>query len=383
MAIATGAERGATGDPAPPPPPSRSRLRATLARHESIVLPVAAVVIALIIGALLMLAQGKNPAVAYWALLQGALGGWDNFARTLEKATPLIFTGLAVIVGLKGGLFNIGAQGQLLMGAIVSAYVGWQLSAPGLLHIPLALVAGALAGMLPAAIAGWLKAARGVHEVITTIMMNSIIINLTDWLAGDPWREPGQAITRTPAIQESAKIPQIFGLPLGFFLAVAMAFFVAWLLNRTTIGYRITAVGLNRSAAGYAGMAVGAITVMTMSISGGLAGLGGAVETQGVIYRYEPGFNAALGFDGITIALLARTNPVAAIPAALLIGVMRAGATQMQFDAKVAPEIIDVILAIILFLVAAPMVVRWILRWKTKPGEDDQNLRLTTGWGGS
>jgi simple sugar transport system permease protein len=129
-------------------------------------------------------------------------------------------------------------------------------------------------------------------------------------------------------------------------------------------------------------MAVGTITVMTMSISGGLAGLGGAVETQGVIYRFEPGFNAALGFDGITIALLARSNPVAAIPAALLIGIMRAGATQMQFDAKVAPEIIDVILAIILLLVAAPMVVRWILRWKAKPGSEE-SLRLTTGWGGS
>lgn len=382
MTIATGAERDASGDPAPPPPPSRSRLR-SLARNESVVLPVAAVLIALAVGAVLMLAQGKNPAVAYWGLLQGALGGWDNLARTLEKATPLIFTGLAVIVGLKGGLFNIGAQGQLLMGAIASAYVGWKLSMPGLLHVPLALAAGALAGMLPAALAGWLKAARGVHEVITTIMMNAIIVNLTDWLAGNPWREPGQAITRTPPIQESARIPQIFGLPLGFFLAVGMAFAVAWLLNRTTVGYRIVAVGQNRAAAGYAGMAVGVITVTTMGISGALAGLGGAVETQGVIYRFEPGFNAALGFDGITIALLARTNPVAAIPAAILIGIMRAGATQMQFDAKVAPEIVDVILAIILFLVAAPMVVRWILRWKAKPGEDDQNLRLTTGWGGS
>jgi len=381
MSIATGAERDASGDPAPPRP-SRSRLRA-LARNESIVLPIAAVVIALLIGALLMLAQGKNPAVAYWALLDGALGGWDNFARTLEKATPLIFTGLAVIVGLKGGLFNIGAQGQLLMGAIVAAYVGWQLSAPGLLHVPLALAAGTVAGMAPAALAGWLKAARGVHEVITTIMLNAIIINLTDWLAGNPWREPGQAITRTPEIQNSAKMPELFGLPLGFFLAIAMAVGVAWLLDRTTVGYRIRAVGQNRSAAGYAGMAVGALTVMTMAISGGLAGLGGAVETQGVVHRYEPGFNAGLGFDGITVALLARSNPIAAIPAALLLGIMRAGATKMQFDAKVAPEIIDVISAIILFLVAAPVVVRWILRRKVRPGESVEELRLTSGWGGS
>jgi simple sugar transport system permease protein len=268
------------------------------------------------------------------------------------------------------------------MGAIASAYVGWKLSMPGLLHVPLALACGALAGMLPAALAGWLKAARGVHEVISTIMMNAIIVNLTDWLAGNPWREPGQAITRTPPIQQSARIPEIFGLPFGFFLAVGMAFAVAWLLQRTTVGYRITAVGLNRSAAGYAGMAVGSITVMTMSLSGALAGLGGAIETQGVVGRFEPGFNRGLGFDGITIALLARTNPLAAIPAALLIGIMRAGSTQMQFDAKVAPEIVDVILAIILLLVAAPMVVRWILRWKAKPG-DDQSLRLTTGWGGS
>ena len=155
MTIATGAERDASGEPAPPPPPSRSPLRA-LARSESVLLPVAAVVLALLAGAVLMLVQGKNPLVAYWGLLQGALGGWDEFSRTLEKATPLIFTGLAVIVGLKGGLFNIGAQGQLLMGAMMSAYVGWKLSMPGLLHVPLALTVGALAGMLPAALAGWL-----------------------------------------------------------------------------------------------------------------------------------------------------------------------------------------------------------------------------------
>jgi simple sugar transport system permease protein len=382
MTVATGAERDASGEPAPPRPPSRSRLRA-LARNESVILPIAAVVIALLVGALLMLAQGKNPLVAYWGLLDGALGGWDNIARTLEKSTPLIFTGLAVIVGLKGGLFNIGAQGQLLMGAIISAYVGWQLSAPGLLHVPVALAAGIAAGMAPAALAGWLKAARGVHEVITTIMLNAIIVNLTDWLAGNPWREEGQAITRTPPIQESARMPEIVGLPLGFFLAIAMAFGVAWLLDRTTVGYRIRGVGQNRSAAGYAGMAVGTITVMTMAISGGLAGLGGSVETLGVVHRYEPGFNAGLGFDGITVALLARSNPVAAVPSALLLGIMRAGATQMQFEAKVAPEIIDVISAIILFLVAAPVVVRWILRRKARPGEEVEELRLTTGWGGS
>jgi len=350
-------------------------------RAEAIVLPLAAVAIALVIGAGLILTQDANPFTAYQALLSGAFGSWKDFARTLEKTTPLILTGLAVIVALKGGLFNIGAQGQLLMGALFSAWAGYQITGlPRVLHVPLALAFGIVFGLATAAFAGFLKAWRGAHEVITTIMLNAIIINLTEYLAGGPWQEKGTAISRTPPIEGSAKIPRIADLPVGFFVALLCAGGVWFLVKRTTTGFAISTIGANKHAATYGGISVARITVLTMAISGGLAGLGGAVETQGVVGRYEPGFNSGLGFDGITVALLARTEPLAAIPAALLLGIMRAGGTNMAFKAGVEQEIVDVILAIILLLVAAPIVVRWILRLDRNTTSSD-SVRLSSGWG--
>jgi simple sugar transport system permease protein len=242
--------------------------------------------------------------------------------------------------------------------------------------------------MLPAALAGILKAYRGAHEVITTIMLNAILINMTEWLVGarGPFHDPaGGAISRTPAIHESAKIPRIWDLPFGFVLGLAAALIIWFLLGRTTTGFKFTTVGQNKNAAQYGGISAARITVMAMALSGFLAGLGGAIETTGVFGQYQSGRNTGLGFDGITVALLARINPLMAVPAALLLGGMRAGQTQMTFESGVAPEIIDVILAIILLLVCAPIVVRWVLRLR-RPKDDEGtegagNIQLTSGWG--
>ena len=353
-------------------------------RAENILLPIAAVILALIVGAVLIWLDGSNPWTAYTALIDGALGSKDDLARTLSRATPITFTGLAVIVGMKAGLFNIGAQGQLLLGAVFAAWVGYRFTdLPAVLHVPFALIVGGIFGMLPAAFAGYLKAYRGAHEVITTIMLNAILVNMTEYLVGarGPFHdETGGAISRTPAIQESAEIPDVWGLPIGWFLAAIAAVVIWWLVLRTTIGFRITTVGQNKNAAEYGGISAAHITVMAMAVSGFLAGLGGAIETQGVFGRYESGFNVGLGFDGITVALLARVQPLLAIPAALLLGIMRAGETAMAFKAGVAPEIIDVILAIILLLVCAPIVVRWILRLR-RPRDEAPTVQLTSGWG--
>jgi ABC-type uncharacterized transport system permease subunit len=354
-------------------------------RAENVVLPIAAVVLALLIGAVLIALDGANPLTAYWSLLQGALGSQAAIARTLEKSTPLIFTGLAVIVGMKAGLFNIGAQGQLLLGAVFAAWVGYRVELPAVFHVPLGLLAGGVMGMLPAAFAGVLKAYRGAHEVITTIMLNAILVNITEWLVGarGPFHDPtGGALSRTPAIHDSAEIPRLFEMPLGFFVAVLVAILIAYFIERTTVGFRFTTVGQNKDAARYGGISTAHITVLAMAVSGFLAGMGGAMETMGVFGRYESGRQAGLGFDGITVALLARINPIMAIPSALLLGMMRAGQTKMAFDAKVAPEIIDVILAIILLLVCAPIVVRWVLRLRRRPEETGPvNVQLTSGWG--
>ncbi|MBK8987321.1 MAG: ABC transporter permease [Chloroflexi bacterium] len=341
--------------------------------------PLFSVFLAALIGAILLWLSGSNPLTAYTALLQGALGSASGLTRTLEKATPLVFSGLAVAFAFKAGLFNIGGQGQLLIGGIVAGYLGFAIEGlPFIIHMPLALLGGALAGALWAAVAGALKAYTGAHEVITTIMLNYVAINLTDFLANGPWKAEG-IIARTPRVLETAVIPKWGFVPVGFLIAVLMAVLTHYLLFKTTWGYAIRTTGLNADAAKYAGIKVGRIIVLTMSFSGLLAGMGGSVETLGVIGRYQPGFNVGLGFDGITIALLAKTNPLGVIPAALLLGMMDAGGSQMQFDAGVRFQIIDVIKALILFFVSADVIVRKILGARAV---DEDKVTLSTGWGG-
>jgi ABC-type uncharacterized transport system permease subunit len=345
-------------------------------------IPVTAVFLALGVGAIILLIDGNDPINAYTALFRGAFGDADRILRTLGKATPLVFGGLAVSFAFKAGMFNIGAQGQLLFGAISAAVVGFGIKGlPAEIHIPLALLAGALAGSFYGAIPGMLKTFTGAHEVIVTIMLNYIAINITDYLADGPLKDtsPGNIVARTPEIEPSAVIPSLGPIPVGFLLAIIVAVFVWWFLKRTTIGFEIRTVGLNPNAAKYAGIKVSRIIILTMVISGLLAGLGGAVETLGIDKRFQPGFNTGLGFDGITIALLAQTNPLGVIPAALLVGAMKGGSNIMQADAGVAKEIVDVIQATLLFFVAAEVIVRWILRQRAKVGEE--KVTISTAWG--
>ena len=349
---------------------------------RAISVPLIAVLLALIIGAIILALSGANPFQAYLALLEGAFGGQMPIQRTLEKATPLIFTGLAVAFAFKGALFNIGAQGQLLMGAMFAAAIGFGVSGlPAIIHMPLALLGGALAGALFGGIPGWLKARTGAHEVITTIMLNFVAINITDYLADGVWKDtsPGNIVARTPAILETAEIPVIAFIPVGFLMGCLMALATWYLLWHTTLGYEIRTVGLSANAAKYAGIGVAYTVSLTMIISGFLAGMGGSIETLGVVGRYQPGFNIGLGFDGITVALLGKTHPFGAIPAAILIGALRAGSSQMQFSAHVAKEITDVVIALMLFFVAADQIVRWILRGRLP--EEGEKVTVTTSWG--
>lgn len=343
--------------------------------------PIVSVLLALLIGAIILILSDAAPLAAYSALVEGSFGNAQALGRTLEKTTPLVFSGLAVAFAFKAGLFNIGAQGQLLFGAVTSAAIGFLVKGvPPIIHAPLALLGGALAGALYGALPGMLKTYTGAHEVITTILLNYVAINFTDYLANGPLKDttPGNIVARTPQILSSARIPSLGNIPLGFVVALLMAVAAWWLLWRTTVGYEIRTVGLNPSAATYAGMRVSFTIILTMMLSGLLAGLGGAVETQGVVARFQPGFNVGLGFDGITIALLGKTHPLGVIPAALLVGAMRAGSSRMQFDADVSAEIIDVVLAIILFFVAAEMIVRWIIRMRAV---EEEQVVLSTGWG--
>lgn len=339
-----------------------------------IFVPLLSVVVALTFGGILVFVQGINPLLAYKFLFTTAFGSLDGFAITLAKATPLILSGLAVAICLRAGLFNIGAQGQLISGALASAWAGYTfVGLPMFIHIPVALTFGAFFGALIALIAGILKAYRGVHEVITTIMLNSIVIALADYLTSNPFKEPDQPLTRTPKIQNSAQMPDVLGLPMGFFLAISLSIVLWWVMRNTTTGFSIETIGRNKNAGWYAGISIKKMVMLSMLIGGAVAGIAGAVETLSITGRFEPAFNAGLGFDGITVALLGRANPLGVIPAAILIGGMRASGSTVQFEAGVAPELVDLLLAMILFFVTAPLLARF---FKNRKG----NVAMTGGW---
>jgi len=338
-------------------------------------IPFLSVIVALAIGGILVYVQGSNPLTAYRVLFTTAFGSIDGIATTLAKATPLVLSGLAVAICLRAGLFNIGAQGQLISGALASAWAGYNfVGLPMFIHIPLALLFGAFFGALVALVAGVLKAYRGVHEVITTIMLNSIVIALADYLASTPFKEPDQPLTRTPKIEDSARIPDLFGLPLGFFIAVIVSYIFWWILKNTTTGFRIETIGRNKNAGWYAGISIKRVIILSMLLGGAVAGVAGAIETLSIVGRFEPAFNAGLGFDGITVALLARANPLGVIPAAILIGGMRASGSTVQFEAGVAPEIVDLLLALILFFVTAPLLAKFFRK-------KSEEIAVTSGWG--
>ncbi len=356
---------------------------------SSLLVPLLAIVTAVIVGGLIILVVGGNPIAAYIGLAQGAFGSTDALSETAVWATPYIFAGLAVAFAFKGGLFNIGAEGQLAFGAVVSALIGYALpgwlhmNLPAYIHIPLSVGLGVLAGAIWAAIPGALKAYTGGHEVINTIMMNYIALNITSFLLNGPMRDPDplNLSARTPEIAPSARIPELFpGLRVhwGFILALIVAVIVWWLLWKTTLGFEIRTVGANPDAAKYAGINVKRTIVLTMAISGALAGLAGAIEVTALNYRHELGFSVGYGFDAIAIALLGKTNPYGVILAAILFGAMRNGGTRMQFMTQIPVDIISVIQALILLFVAADAIIRYIYRVRVR----EERVVLTRGCGG-
>ena len=366
------------GHPAEPSSPSER-----LGRIWAIaVIPLASVFLALVVAALIILVSSvvttgsidwTLPFVAYGALFQGAFGSTTAILNTILQATPLVLGGLAVGVGFKAGLFNIGGQGQFLLAATAAAGVGAALAtAPA----PIAITAALLAGMLAGAFWGWipgaLKAWSGAHEVVTTIMLNSIAAALIAFLILGPLLAPGFSFGRTGDLGNSA-LPIVLGgnIHLGVVLAVAAVPAVWWLLYRSTLGFEIRSVGANPSAARYAGMRPAFLIMLTMSLSGLLFGIAGATEILGVSHFMIPSYGTAIGFDAIAVALLGRSHPFGIAAAALLFGALRAGAGLMQVLAGIPVEIVDVIQAVILLFLAADIVVRRVFRIRAAGGIAD------------
>lgn len=366
--------------------PVKRLLRSAL---DAMLIPMLAILTAVVLGGIIIALVRGNPILAYYGLISGSFGSAKALSETAVWATPYIFGGLGVALAFKGGLFNIGAEGQLALGATFSALIGYALplwlgvEIPAIIHLPLAIIVGMAAGALWAAIVGFLKAYTGGHEVINSIMMNYIALNTISFLLNGPMkdRNPNNVIARTPLIAEGARMPPIFdGLRIhwGFVFALLVAYLVWWMLNKTTFGFEIRTVGANPDAAKYAGINVKRTVILTMALSGMLAGLAGAIEVTGLNYRHELGFSIGYGFDAIAIALLGRSHPLGVVLASILFAAMRNGATRMQFLTQMPVDLISMLQALILLFVAADAIIRYLYRIKAQ----GERVVLTRGWGG-
>jgi general nucleoside transport system permease protein len=323
-----------------------------------------------------------NPATASQGTLAGVLG---PMSETLVNATPLILGGLSVGLAFRAGLFNIGGQGQIIMGAICAGYVGFSWQLPPVLHLIVAVVAGILGGALWGGLAGFLKARTGAHEVITTIMLNYIAFNFLAFLLGlRGFQRPpyGQAISNV--VDSSARLPPLLGSGLrvhgGLLVAMLAALGVWWLLSRSTLGFQLRAVGANQFAARTAGMSVERSYIVVMLLAGGLSGLAGVSQILGTNSAITQDIDAGIGFDAITVALLGRATPGGTVLAGLLFGALRAGGVQMQSSTGIPIDLVQVIQSLIVLFIAAPMLIRSIFRLREARGGLGQ--QLAKGWNG-
>ena len=370
-------------------------------------IPLLAVFTALLIGALIIALSntdllrlwGEDPVAAfretistivdaYIGLFRGAFGSIRGISETLPWAAPLILAGLSVAVGFRAGLFNIGAEGQMLIGGISATVIGFALELPTGLHMILALFGAMAGGAIWGGAAGLLRAKTGAHEVITTIMLNWIAIRLIDYLLATSFiQKEGRRDPISEDILQTAWLPKLLSwldpqlrVHGGIIVALLAAWLVWWLLFRSTIGFEWRAVGYNPDGARYAGINVGRSYTTVMSFAGGLSGLAGGVIVLGVLHRATPGFAFGLGFDAIALALLGRSHPFGVVLAGLRFGALRAGGQQMQASSTVNIDLILVLQALIVVFIAAPELIRSIYRIKA-PEEEKGAEAVTSGWG--
>lgn len=352
--------------------------RLFLAKLIDVLLPVLAMVVALVVGVLLLFLLGTDPFEAYSALIRGALGNVSGITQTLTKATPLLLVGLGICIAFRGGVINIGGEGQIVVGALAATSFGVGFgNMPALILLPLTLISGAAAGLIWGGIPGLLKARLGVNEILTTVMMNQIALRLMNFLLRGPLLDPelvaaGTSIPQSAALPESIWLPRLVPRTLfhgGAILAVLLALAVYFLLWRTTIGYRIRAVGLNPHASRYAGIPVAKYVTLSLALSGMLCGLAGAVEVLGVHHRMLEGLSGGYGFSGIVAALFGKLHPLGAIPASALFGALLVGADKMQRAVQV-PSALAIALQglVVLFVVSSDLYVR--RRTRRRVGDD-------------
>jgi general nucleoside transport system permease protein len=344
-------------------------------RLTNFLIPLLAVLLGVIVGSIVMLVSGYDPIAGYSALLYGAFGDSYYIGETIRQMTPYILAGLAVAFAFRTGLFNIGVEGQLIVGWLAAVWVGVSFELPKFIHLPLAILAAALAGALWALIPGFLKARFKVHEVIVTIMMNYIALHVTNAIIRSVLSDKGY---KSEEIHESASLRSEFlqsitdysTLHYGIIIALIAAIIMWFLLEKTTKGYELRAVGFNQHASHYAGMNVSNNIVLAMVISGAFAGVAGAMEGLGTFANIsvKAGFTG-VGFDGIAVALLGGNNAFGVILSALLFGALKVGALEMPSSAGVPTELVDIVIALIIFFVASSYLIRLLLTRVKKEGK--------------
>lgn len=336
-----------------------------LFRMNSAFLSIISFFFAILLSGIIMALFGYNPFQAFYAMIIGAFGSQRAITQTLTQATPLIFTGLSYTFAKKATLINLGIEGQLHLGAIAAAIVGaMDLNLPLMIHLPLALFAGIVAGGLFAGLVGVLKVKFGSNEVIATIMLNTIAINFTSYLANYPFKAEG-SVAQTNRILETAMLPRIiskYQLTIAIFIAILACILVKYFMDRTTTGYEIRSVGLNPIAAETAGISIGKIMIISIIVSGGIAGLAGASHTLGVDRRFIEGFSPGFGFDGIAVAALAADSAIGVIFSGVIFGALRAGAMVLNRTTNIPTDFINIIQAMVIIFVAAPILVKDILK---------------------
>jgi len=338
---------------------------------NALLVPVASVLCGFAVAGVAVAVTGSDPVQALGALFQGAFTNNSAFAETLVSSIPYVFLGLGIALGFRAGLFNIGAEGQFYIGALAGVFVAYSINGlPGIIEIPLAIAAGMFGGFVWSGIAGALKARFGAHEVITTIMLNYIAFLLANYLIdGGLMLAKNVSTPRTPNIDPNAHLPILVPgtrLHFGLVLALLAVPAVWFLIQRTTLGFRLRSVGFNPIASRANGMSVGLTLVLSMGISGALAGLAGIVQVLGISHHMTDTVAAGYGFDAIAVALLARSNPWGVLPAAFLFGALRNGASFMQLETQVSSDLISVVQAMVIIFVAAPSIVRWLFRLRAQ-----------------
>jgi ABC-type uncharacterized transport system permease subunit len=342
---------------------SKERRRAQFIQKTigEIARPAIAVLIALALGALVIYLVGEDPIYAYKQLFYGAFGGWGAFSATLQYTTPLLFTGLAVGFAFRSDVSNIGVEGQMLFGAMAAGLVGYYVHLPMIIHLPLTIIAAMLAGGLWAVFPALGKVKLGLNELVLCMMLNPMASKLTSYLSSYPFKAPGPT-NKTYDIMATAVLPQFTPfsqLNAGFILALVTIAVFWFIENRTVRGYELKMVGLNPLFAEQAGIGIDKSIYQVFFISGALAGLAGAEQVLGVYRAYYDGFSPGFGFDGIAVAMLAKNSPIGIAVSALLLGALNSGGIAMQMMTSVTRDIVKVLEAIIILLLAAEFAINW------------------------